>query len=103
MSSIYDRRWANAKRIWTKFMMLHKAGYVIFDQENEIVEGFRLNEEGCYTTFNRDGTGGGTFYFLNDPQLDNGMMTKVQDWNNQFLQWKCIHPLDMKSMREYLR
>ncbi len=102
MASMYDKRWENAQRVWKKFMALQQAGYVIFDEWQDVVQGFKLNDKGCYTTFNRDGTGGGTFYFLNDRELDNGMMTPVKEWNAQFDLWTFINPLDKHSVRDFI-
>lgn len=106
MASIYDRRWKNAQRVWKKFMMLQQAGYMIFDEDQSVVAGFVLNEKGCYTTFERnvqDGEPfGGCFYFLNDRELDNGMMTPIKEWNAQFDLWTFINPLDKHSVRDFI-
>lgn len=100
--NIYDARWMNAIRIHTRLNKLLDEGYIIikddehWEYENKYCSKFVITEKNivedkCYV------------YFINDIDLDNGMHTKIKDYNKQFENWKAYHPKDIKSVSKLIK
>jgi hypothetical protein len=101
--NIYDARWNNAVKIAEKINGYLAQGFIIFDEENEMVEfPFEIREDSeiadCNGIFRKIGEGCVLMHFLKDMEADNGYYDKIADYNAPFKKWKIIDPRFTKSL-----
>ena len=91
MASVYSARLNNAKKIYSKLKDYLDKGYMIWDDENEIVTciewtdtDFIYNE--CLALF------------VFDRELDNGYYTPISKFNERFKSWKIVNPKNIKRL-----
>ena len=89
----YEARWRNAKRIAERIIDLQNKGWLIFNNQNEIVGKVQITEEqwgevsiveNCDHC--RD------YWFMNDKHYDEGLYTPIKQFNTKFKDWKCVDP-----------
>ena len=82
-------RWANAQKMYHKLQNKLDDGYLLYDENDDLVKGLELNEEGFFQVYDEYSK---CFLFLNDTELDNGMYTPIKEFNEQFKDWYFINP-----------
>jgi hypothetical protein len=92
---IYTARWENACRIASKINDFIEKGYIIFNEDDEKVDGFIIREDRIFQNVNDNCS---YIFFLNDKEFDNGYYTKIKEYNKQFKDWYCVHPKDYKKI-----
>lgn len=93
--NIYNARWENAKRIAEKINSYLDSGYLVFNEDGE-----RVSEKFLVKSFHgsEEIVCGNLGYFINSKDLDNGMYTKISEYNSKFKSWKIVRPDDIKSL-----
>lgn len=88
--NMYEARWENAKKKCAKIQKLLSEGYLIFDADGDKIISAGIKDD--YTFYINNG-----FYFLNDTQLDNGMLETIKEFNKTFSNWVYVHPKNVKK------
>lgn len=93
---IYTARWENAKMIAEKVNSYLDSGYLIFNEDGErVTEKFLIKETGIGS---EEIVCGNICYFVNDKNLDNGLYTKISEYNSKFKLWKIVRPEHLVSL-----
>ena len=93
---IYKARWENAKRLAEKINSYFDAGYLIFNEYGErVTEKFLIKETWIGS---EEIICGNLCYFIRDIRLDNGMYTKISEYNSKFKNWKIVRPEHLVSL-----
>lgn len=93
---VYKARWENAKRIAEKINSYLNSGYLVFNEDGEkITEKFLIKETSMGS---EEIVCGYICYFINDKSLDNGMYTKISEYNSKFKLWKIVRPDHLVSL-----
>lgn len=92
----YERRWNNAKRIAERINSFIDDGYMVFDDDGEVVgRKFIITD---YDISYPIGENSNLIYFINDVGLDNGIHTVISEYNKQFSDWKVVYPYDIQKL-----
>ena len=90
--NIFECRWKNAVRIAQKINNYLTADYLVFNEHNELItHKFQITEKDIML-LTPDGK---VLYFLRDSDYDEGMYTKIKDYNAKFAGWKVVKKQDM--------
>lgn len=96
--NIYEARWQNALRIANKINSFIDEGYLVFNDDNEIITGrFRITDKEIVLAPDKDSRcvyG----YFMNNKDWDEGIYTPIKEYNEPFKKWKFVHPKDIKRL-----
>lgn len=88
MASIYVARLKNARHVGNKIKRFLRAGYMVFDENNNRITSV------SFTGFS--GSVGlsfeGIVYMDADTSLANGMEMTIAEFNAQFKDWRIVHP-----------
>ena len=95
MNKLQLARWNNAKKIGEKIKSYTDKGYIVYDEEGDIITGITINDEGVFAILDKTCK---VSLFLNNIELDNGMYTNVKDFNEQFKKWKFVNPENILSI-----
>lgn len=88
--NIYELRWHNAVRTANKINALLASGHLVFDENGDLVlQPFKISRDEIKLPI---GDRCAVLYFLRDPEFDNGAHTKIEEYNNQFSNWKAVDP-----------
>jgi len=94
--NMYEARWNNAVSIAEKVNDYLEKGFMVFDDSGQAVKmKFEITEESIHLPVSDQCK---FIYFLNDREMDNGMYTKIADYNAQFKDWKIVHPKDISDL-----
>lgn len=97
--NIYDARWQNALKIANKINLYLEQGYLVFNDDNEIITGrFRITEDEITLLPEKDKNSCVYGYFLKDKEWDEGMHTTIKEYNEPFKKWRFVHPKDIKRL-----
>lgn len=96
--NIFESRYRNAKRIMNKINDLLKKGYRIIDADDNIVEKVVENNDTISYTI-KNCPNNHYNIFINDVECDDGMHTKIVDFNKQFESWTYLNPKCIKMLK----
>ena len=95
--NVYEARRRNVARVAEKLKSLLDEGAAVYTEEKDVLLSVEVTAEG--NVFMETRNGGRSFYFLNDPELDNGCHTPVADFNAGFKGWTFVRPQDVRALR----
>lgn len=97
--NIYEARWNNALRIAIKINSYIDQGYLVFNDENEIITGkFRITDKEIVLIPDQTKQNCVYGYFLKDRDWDEGMYTTIKEYNEPFSKWTFVHPKNIKRL-----
>ena len=97
MNKMLESRKNNAIRIAKEINNYLNQGYLVFNEDNEIVaRNFEITEEGVLLPISDKSK---IIYCSFDENLDNGLYTPIKEYNTQFKKWKIVHPKYIKTLK----
>lgn len=89
MNKNQKARWNNAKKIGTKIKSFIDNGYIVYDEDGDVIPDIEINDEGVFAKLDEYCQ---IILFLNDTELDNGMYTPIKEFNETFKKWSFVDP-----------
>jgi hypothetical protein len=89
MNKLQRARWNNAKKIGNKIKSFIDKGFIVYDEDEEVVHDIIINDEGVFAKVSDKCQ---IMLFLNDTELDNGMYTPIKEFNETFEKWSFVDP-----------
>ena len=89
MNKNQTARWNNAKKIGTKIKSFIDKGFIVYDEDGDVVLDIVIIDEGVFAKIDERNQ---IILFLNDTELDNGMYTPIKEFNETFKKWSFVDP-----------
>lgn len=91
----FESRWKKAVEIANTINWYLVKGFIVFDKDRRVVGKFVISDSEIMETI---GDNSFMVYFSKDPDLDIGMHTNIEDYQNQFKNWIAVHPSNFQSI-----